>query len=577
MKSNMKPIKSPKNSNYQNSSHTRLSNNDLEEYDAFMSSFRELISRFGDTNAISGYEVTELGHFSENAIKSFLKNDPLQYEIKTLNNTATEAEFCSIITDRFGTVIEANLVATELYKIVLGNTLEDNFIEIFGGSSFQRKFSEIEIENKSTSGFNILQASVNRSQILSTLAVKLITHKNSKEPFFLIVFLTPPNMAAAVNLISSKFRLSEAETYITASLIDGMTLREIAVKRSRSYKTIRNQLQQVLEKTNSNSQKTLMKLVSDLTFLLLEERRLLENIPHKNSKTIEIPRPQGRKVEVLLCGDEFGIPIVSLPALFGHGITDELVQSFILNKVFYVSVSRPGYGTTSKPPKGQSLDDCTARDMIAVLEALEISKCIIMGRAASSQSVYNMLLRIPDRFLAAIILGGMVPRKYFLDKTIKSKWTEAVMAVSTFSKPISRLLLATGHRLFLSSNPITFLDRMYADSKTDCAAFRQGDTAEVIRQSCVNATYQGIDAGVQDMVDGFKDWDNSVETITVPVKLLHGLDDGNIPIDAVREFAARHKKQFSLQEFSPGGGQLLYSHTDEILEIINKLLTELNR
>jgi pimeloyl-ACP methyl ester carboxylesterase/DNA-binding CsgD family transcriptional regulator len=547
------------------------SRSDLKKYDSFMETFRDLIGTYDSQDFMNSSEIGRLETYSENAIKGVLNNDGPSGTSLFSKGAGDEADYCSIITDKNGTILEANSAVNRQYNIQVRKTLEQNKIECFGGLSFAKQFSDILRDSSLNPEFRILQVTINESEVLSTLAVKPISHAKSLETYFLVVFLTPPNTYLAAELVAKKFGLSNTETQISAAIIAGQTLREISELRGRSYKTIRNQFQQILEKTNTNSHQMFMRLINDLTFLLLQEKKIQQAEAIKGVREIEVPRPRGRIVEVQICGDEHGTPLVSLPALFGHGITDYLSKMFYDRGVFYISISRPGYGKTSKTPRDQTVEECILRDFNAVMNVLEIDECVIMGRAASSQSVYNLLIANPNKFIGAMILGGMVPRKYFVNKTIKSKWTEAVMAVSSLSKPISRLLLATGHRLLLGSDPVRFLDKMYSNSPSDCAVFRKGNTAETIRQSCIDATVQGIDAGVHDMVDGFKDWDDDLAKITVPVTLLHGIDDGNIPLSAVREFANFHSNRMKLIEFNPGGGQLFYSHMSEILDVFLNL------
>jgi pimeloyl-ACP methyl ester carboxylesterase/DNA-binding CsgD family transcriptional regulator len=554
-----------------------VSEGSVEKYSEFMDSFRDITATFSEENISPISALDQMEDFSEEVILKFLNND-IKLELSEDEGVTEHGNgYCSLIVNASGKIIEANPAALSIYDFKIGITLEDNGIECFGGLGFKTQLADVLRSENEDQDFKILQVSINESSALSTLAVKPFKNQKYGGQCFLIIFLTQPNTYNAVKLIATKFELTEAETQISIALIAGQSLKEIAAQRERSYKTIRNQFQQILDKTNCNSQHMYIRLVNDLTFLLLKEEKVAEETAAKPLiaedliRIVEIPRPNGRIVEVLTCGDEHGTPLMCFPALFGHGITTEIAQSFIEKKVYFISVARPGYGRTSKALDGQSYTDCLVKDIKAIFASLEIEPCVLAGRASAAPSVYNILATIPQYFKGGLVIGGVVPRKYFNNKSVKSKWTESVMAVQTFSKPISRLLLATGHRLLLKSDPVAFLEKMYRHSATDSAAFKKGNTAELIRQSCIDATVQGIDAGVQDMVESFEEWDAILSDIQLPVNICHGTFDANVPFKAVEEFHTNRKANYTLTEFVGGGGQLFYSHTDELIDQFYKI------
>jgi DNA-binding NarL/FixJ family response regulator len=73
----------------------------------------------------------------------------------------------------------------------------------------------------------------------------------------------------ALKLLSDRAKLTEAELSVLECFACGAGLRQIAASRQRSYTTIRNQFQAILEKTGCQSQTDLLRILLGLSYLLM--------------------------------------------------------------------------------------------------------------------------------------------------------------------------------------------------------------------------------------------------------------------------------------------------------------------
>jgi DNA-binding NarL/FixJ family response regulator len=80
-------------------------------------------------------------------------------------------------------------------------------------------------------------------------------------------------MQQALKLLSEQVKLTEAEFSVLECFAGGARLRQIAVNRQRSYTTIRNQFQSILEKTGCQSQADLLRVLLGLSYLLTTNTR----------------------------------------------------------------------------------------------------------------------------------------------------------------------------------------------------------------------------------------------------------------------------------------------------------------
>ena len=141
------------------------------------------------------------------------------------------------------------------------------------------------------------------------------------------------------------------------------------------------------------------------------------------------------------------------------------------------------------------------------------------------------------------------------------------MSASFVSYPVARLILASGERLMRRSGTVEFLQKMYEHSPTDCRALGDPAVASSILEGVDGVTAQGLDAGVQDLVSGFTPWHTDLDALEVPITLYHGVEDPNVPLESVKEFAMDHKATMTLV-IEEGGGQLCYSHIDRVLDFL---------
>ena len=174
---------------------------------------------------------------------------------------------------------------------------------------------------------------------------------------------------------------------------------------------------------------------------------------------------------------------------------------------------------------------------------------------------------LPDRITHGVVVNGLIPRKYIAEKSVASKWTNVLMSASLVSYPVARMILGAGERLLRRSDPVSFLQKMYGHSEVDKERLGDADVVASILEGVKGIVNQGLDAGVHDMVSGFGSWDTDLDALRVPVTVYHGVDDPNVPCDGVAEFVKDHSASMTMVT-EQGGGQLCYSHFDQVLDLL---------
>ena len=541
-----------------------LAMENLDDFSTFLNTWQAMAEDTDLETLAVDLDLAAFEIYASNAVSDFLETDKAKQDgLSATSLSAHDCAACTISAD--GIIRQTNLKAHTHEGLIVGKSLQACGYA-FATDESTPTFLAKQVQDAS-SAYQLLQAKNTRQASYVTLALSKMPLVKDAEPLFLVLMIAPPDTQAAIEMLGQKFGLTPSEVEITQSFLDGIPLREIAATRGRSYTTIRNQFQSVLDKSGCASQTALFRLSFSFAQLARQVGATTPSATSAEGRKMVLPRPKGRVVELQLNGDDMGRPLLNFASLFGYGITPDIDAKLRDRGILLISVSRPGFGGTSPALKDQALYDCLAGDVRAALDSLEITQSPAIARASAARPFYNLVARLPDRISNGVVVNGMIPRNFIANRTVASKWTKALMSASIVSYPIAKLILGTGSSLLKRSRGASFLVKMYQDSATDRAALSNPDVVDSIRKGVEQSALQGLTASAEDIVDAFENWVGDLQAVTQPIVVYHGQDDPNVPLDGVRDFVAETPSNVTLTEEPAGGGQLSYSHIDRILDL----------
>lgn len=473
----------------------------------------------------------------------------------------------ALLVDREGTILQANDQAAKRFDIVN----QENISQLNWLMGDSAPLSEMLTSNtkRSVENTNFSLVRVQHIETEHDLNLAVLRLRNSKRSGdqVLIVILDAPWSDQASQLVRAKFGLTEAEAAIASDFAQGSPLKSIAEQRNKSYTTVRNQFQSVLEKTGCANQVELLRMLLGTSHLLAQLETLPPPNREKHSRDINLIRPQQRFVDAKLIGDLSGKPFLFVPSVFGHSVTPEIETLLIKKNLLMISIVRPGFGGTSLPIEGQTEDQCLSSDVSALLDNMDIVSCPVMGRASAARSVFNLLHDLPARLSAGYLVNAVIPRRFVDKNSIRSKWTQSLFSAANLAPGIASLILGAGGRILLRTGTERFIRRMYANSPVDQDVVRDPDVARSIRDGVIMTIQQGPETGIRDMIRSFGDWTQEADRVTSPITMIHGTKDPHVPIQAVKKFVSEAPSTRKLCEFS-AGGLLNYSHANELFDLI---------
>ena len=473
----------------------------------------------------------------------------------------------SLLVDGAGAIVQANDQAARQFEIEDQQTLDQLNWVLSDGRPFVSVLNTSGNKSEREANFSIIRVQQLETNHDLNLAILHLGSQRKNNDQVLIVIIDAPWTDSTSQLVGAKFGLTAAESDIASDFAQGSSLRSIADRRGKSYATVRNQFQSVLEKTECTNQVELLRMLLGTSHLLAQLETLMPPLRDQHSRDINLVRPAQRFVDAKLAGDLSGRPFLFVPSVFGHSITPAIEQLLLRKNLLMISIVRPGFGGTSLPPKGQTEDQCLATDVAAILDNMGIEQCPIMGRASAARSVFNLLSDLPARFTTGYLVNAVVPGKFVKRDSIRSKWTQSLFSAANLAPGVASLILGAGGRILLRTGTERFIRRMYANSPADQEIVGNPEVAKSIREGVIMTIQQGPETGIRDMIRSFGDWSREADLVNAPITMIHGTKDPHVPIESVRKFVAAAPKTRRLIEIS-AGGLLNYSHAERLFECI---------
>jgi pimeloyl-ACP methyl ester carboxylesterase len=126
------------------------------------------------------------------------------------------------------------------------------------------------------------------------------------------------------------------------------------------------------------------------------------------SPSRQVATPDGRSLDVWLAGPPDGTPVVYHSGTPGNGLPFAgYVEALTARGLRYVSISRPGYGGSTRQ-EGRVVADVVP-DTQLVLDELWIDRAYVIGWSGGGPHAMACAALLPERVLGTAVLAGVAP------------------------------------------------------------------------------------------------------------------------------------------------------------------------
>jgi pimeloyl-ACP methyl ester carboxylesterase len=245
---------------------------------------------------------------------------------------------------------------------------------------------------------------------------------------------------------------------------------------------------------------------------------------------MKIETADARQLRVEVAGDGERVVLLQLGSPSAGVIYDRWVRDAAARGLTLVAYDRPGYGGSSPQP-GRTVADCAA-DVRAISEAIGFERCALWGLSGGGPHALACGALLAGLVAAVATIGSWAPLDapgldYFADMSEQAR-AEYELYVSD-RDDWKRLGLELRDKL-LALNVEEFAEQWSAGVSAVDSEAVHGEFGTWLRQAVQDGLTPGLDGWTDDLVAFRSPWGFDPASISVPVKLWHGLEDRIVPV-----------------------------------------------
>jgi pimeloyl-ACP methyl ester carboxylesterase len=282
-----------------------------------------------------------------------------------------------------------------------------------------------------------------------------------------------------------------------------------------------------------------------------------------------IERPDGRTLAFTEWGDPSGTPMLRVPGTPGCRYNMRADRSnWAERNLWAITTERPGFGA-STPLPGRGFTE-PADDLAAVLDALGIDRCHVIGGSGSAPHQLAFAARHPDRVRAMTIVVGAAPMTEDEAEQMVGVNTESFRLVRAGDMEGYRKLL-DGLRDAVMADPLAaFRNIMDKAPQADRDVLEDPMYQASLVVSSREALAQGVDGWMAEGVAIEGRWDEiDLAKVQTSLTWWHAASDANAPLSAAQRLVAQLPNA-TMVRFGDEEGHMAPYHRDG--EILDELL-----
>jgi len=518
----------------------------------------------------------------ENSLREVVNKDELISRI-------VEYDRPSILISPNRMVVGSNTAGNELFNLYDGDRVDPELM----GKLSQDKFNEITAKaadmKPDSQSFEVISFATRlpdgktRENLVALRTVGLST---SKLGYVLVSGLDLLLSSAGVAAFQSSFGLTDAETRMVEALISGLRPKDIASQKGIREDTVKTHIRNIRDKTRMPTTSALVCLAASFAQVTTEHEKISERknnghrtVSNASNQTYVMPsqhklvKVDGYNIEYVDFGPRRGIPIIILhSSMVGFILPPEFISE-LMSKGFRIIIPfRPGTGVSEQLKQSFSLEGMSAF-LLKFADTLKLDKFALVGGTVGFAYAVKMASLQPGRVISLIGIAGYLPVDPKILNKSMARYQRGVLFTLQKSRPLAKLLVLSGYKMFLQLGGQRFFQQIMNKSKSDLAVVENANSVGVLSVGLRIAGAQGVEALLNDSFLVLHNWCDAVDELTMVAHLLHGDDDSVFKMDAVEAFCDEHPN-FKLSKFENTGQLMIYARPRKIAQHIAAVIEE---
>ena len=381
-------------------------------------------------------------------------------------------------------------------------------------------------------------------------------------------------------LLKEAFKLTLAEVEVVRALVEGKSLKEIGVERNRSFETVRAQTRSILAKTETRSQTELIRITLSLMDVVTDAAQT-ERPEKSNLNRLEpiafqtMIQPGNRRYDFIEFGDPKGRPLVYLPLDYGLiRWPASAERDAVRRKIRVIVPVRAGFGHSGPLPFKLDYAAETGLDIGRLLDHLGIRKAGFLTLGADIRYAIQLANARPDLFSGILACSGTLPISTPAQYERMGKWHRFILANARYAPLILPFLVKAGFVMARKIGKEQFLNSVNAGSTADIETFAMPEVREAMimgSEICLSDWHIAHEAFSRECIDSETDWSAIVRNCTVPIRMLQGGQDPQMPRATVEELMPAFP-HLSIEIIDDAGQLLFFKYWKRALDEMEKFL-----
>jgi pimeloyl-ACP methyl ester carboxylesterase len=270
-------------------------------------------------------------------------------------------------------------------------------------------------------------------------------------------------------------------------------------------------------------------------------------------------------------GDPNGTPCIYTPGTPASCVAGRLYHAAAAKAgMRWISPDKPGYGA-SDVQHARRLTQWD-EDILQLADHLGLDRFAVAGESGGGPHALALAHDAPQRVTVALVISGMPP---WDEKTMRDGMSRANFQMYELARDNPKQLERVLDELVLTlADPVRceeWLRKVMEDAPPADREAYEKDPAllKTAIEAYTGALRNGAKAAVDELRMFTEPWGFSVGAIRVPVKVWHGTEDLNVPVNAVRALVARIPGCGA--RYVDGAGHSLHQHLDQIVVDLKRL------
>ncbi|WP_422369757.1 alpha/beta fold hydrolase [Hoeflea sp.] len=372
-------------------------------------------------------------------------------------------------------------------------------------------------------------------------------------------------------LLAKSFHLTDRELNLVRGLAEGHSLQALSATTGRSLNTLRSQLKSAFQKTGTNTQADLVRLVSTLSGskVDLPAQPAGQQDEVVTGRLVWSTMADGRAVPVHLIGPDTGIPVIFIHGMLdGIAITSKIHHLLSQYGIRIIAPERPNFGQADSASRLKTAPEEFAGDTAALIRDMGLEDCLLLGHMAGSLYAFAAAGAASQQVRGIVSVAGGVPIRSVRQLALMTPRQRTVAYTARFAPKLLPTVIRAGIAQIDSNDPNAFMKALYPEGCKDRTVVADPHIAAAILDGYRFAVAQGHRAFEIDSYHVTRDWSPLVRKSLCPALILHGAHDPVVNISTVREFADSLGKRATLQVFDDCGQLVFYQKPEQVLASI---------